>query len=1420
MKIEQAIPMKRHANYYVAAICILCYCTLLQAQEIKFEHISVEQGLSSSIVTSVLQDYQGFMWFGTKDGLNKYDGYTFTTYRNMPGDSTSLHNNDVTALYEDPSGNLWISTIGGGLNKYNREEDNFISYLPDPNNPESISSATMEQTAGYQYNGKDILWIGSANGLNKMDIAAQKFKYYPHSDKGHPYTYIETILVDTHGIVWFGCTEEGLYKFDPWTELFINYQHEPGNEHSLSNNTVMSICEDKSGIFWIGTAFGGLNKFDPEKEQFIRYQHDPKNPASLSNNWVHSLYEDREGNLWVGTAMGGLNRFDRENERFIHYQHDPGNPGSISDHTVIGICEDKSGVFWVGTFEGINKFDPGKIQFSEYKQLPGNPNSLSNNYIWSLYQSDSKGKKTLWIGTKIGGFNKLDRSTGTVTHYLYDPDHPKSQSGNIISALLEDRSGILWIGTYGDGLLKFDPEKEQFTRYLNDSSTLSNNIIRTIYEDKSGILWIGTQTSGLNKFNRETGVFSVVGSKMLTMQIYEDHLGELWIATFSGLKKLDRKTEQFTTFWHDPDNPNSISSNQIISIHEDKSGGLWFGTDGGGLNKFNRESGEFIQYTVKDGLPSDVINGILEDKQGNLWLSTNNGLSRFNSESEQFRNYDVHDGLVGNQFFAGACFKDKDGEMFFGGLKGLNSFYPDRLRDNPYIPNVVITAFQIFNQPVTVKHETAGTKNDIYTLPKNISLLNEIELSYKENIFSFEFAALDYRSPQKNRYAYMLEGLEKDWNYTDYTRRYASYTNLDPGDYTFRVKASNNDGLWNDEGIALKVIIIPPWWRTNWAYLVYLLFIIGAIATTWHFQMKRIRLRNELNMKKFEANKLQEVDRMKSHFFANISHEFRTPLTLIVGPVKQMLSGEFAGNFKEQYKMIIRNGERLLQLINQLLDLSKLESGRMKLRASRTDIVPFLKGLVYSFASLAERKKIMMNFKVKEKSLMGYIDCDKVEKIITNLLSNAFKFTPEGGEIVVTLSLRGSDLSEPKPRKEGIAWRQSRSYATNEIATSAGRQTRNDKIMQFTISNTGAGIPQDQLQRVFDRFYQVDDGYQKDSEGSGIGLALTKELVEVCHGEIQVSSTPTKETVFTMTLPVSKESFKEEEIVQKMETEDRRPETVIQKPVSSIQYPETSIQHPVSRIKKQVSSILIVEDNRDVTRYISGFLQKDYRIISAEEGQAGWQKTLKNYPDLIISDVMMPVMDGFALCKKVKSDQRTSHIPVILLTAKADMESKIDGLEFGADAYVTKPFEARELQVRVKNLIMQRKKLRETFSRMIDVEPNEIAASSLDEQFIKHLLAVFEEHVAESDFSTEDFAREVGMSRMNLHRKLQALTNQSTHAFLRSMRLKRAAQLLQKSAGTVTEIAYAVGFNNLSHFTKIFRQQFGQPPSDFANKNQ
>jgi len=1375
-----------------------------QSQDIKFEHISVEHGLSHEIVRCILQDRFGFMWFGTEQGVCRYDGYKFTIYRHDPDNSTTIGGNYITTLFEDKKGVIWVGTLGGGLNKFNREKNSFTRFLYNPQNPDGISSNSTEQIAEYHFDGRDILWIGSAHGLNRMDMTTEEFEHFLPSDKPYPYNYIESLVLDSSGNVWIGCARGGLYKFDPKTEEFTHQQFDPKDPHSSDDNTVMSLFLDQSGTLWVGTFEGGVYKFEQNMEKFTHYQHNPKDPFSLSSNFVVSIHEDHNGILWIGTANGGLNKFNKKTGQFIRYRHDSGDPTSLCDNSVVSIYEDRSGVLWLGTWGGINKIDPRKSCISDFKQLPGNPNSLNDSHIWSIYESCSGGKRTLWIGTKTGGLSKLDRNTGQFTHYLHDPNDLKSIPSDNILSLFEDREKILWIGTYGDGLIKYDQRTHTFYQYLHDPEnphTISCNIIQSIFEDRDGVIWISTRTGGLNKYTREIDQFKQIGYRWRILKVIEDHTGILWIATRDGLKKLDRKTEELITYRHDPEDPTSISINQINCMYESHSGVadvIWIGTSGGGLNKFDFESETFKHYNVKDGLSDNVIYGILEDDHGNLWMSTNKGLSRFNPVTEKFRNYDAKDGFLNTQFNFGVCFKGRDGELLFGSSKGLNAFYPNDLIDNSTIPEVVITNFQIFNDPVPIDPFTNGMKISDYTLPKHISTMKKIKLSYWQNVFSFEFAALDFRSPEKNQYAYRMEGFEKNWNHTDANRRFVTYTNLDPGEYTFKVKGSNNDGLWNNEGTSIKIIISPPWWKTQLAYILYFVFCISLVVVIWRAQLRRIRLRQQFQMEHFEAEKLREVDQLKSRFFANISHEFRTPLTLIKGPVKQIMDGEFTGNLKNQCKMILRNSDRLLGLINQILDLSKLESGEMKLTVSETDIVKYFKGLVLSFSSLAERNKIKLQFKVIEKSIVGYVDFDKLEKIVTNLLSNAFKFTPAGGTVEVKIN---TPLPSASPLNRGAR------------LDSSLKKGDKGGCLELTISNTGAGIPENQLDKIFDRFYQTDNNYKSDSEGTGIGLALTKELVESHHGNITVTSIPDKITTFSVEIPISKENYNENEIVDTPPTSPGRLRRVAE------DYTESAKIEQKSNTKKSIPLLLIVEDNPDVTNYISSFMEKDYRIVTAENGSIGMKKTLDKYPDLIISDVMMPMMDGFEFCEKVKSDERLSHIPVILLTAKADLESKINGLEFGADDYVTKPFEARELQIRSKNLIEQRRKLREKFSSLIDLKPEDIATSSMDEQLLQRLLSVFEDHIEEPEFNTSELAREVGLSRMHLNRKIQALTNLSTNDFIRTLRLQRAALLLRSASGNVSEVAYKVGFNNLSHFSKAFRKHFGQLPSEiFAEK--
>jgi len=1254
-------------------------------QSIRFERITVEDGLPQSLVMDILQDCQGFMWFVTAEGVCKYDGYTFTIYRHDPNDASSLASSESFGIHEDRKGVLWFATMGG-LSKFDREKERFTNYKYERNNPQSISTNQVKCIDSYQYNGKNILWIGTVRGLNKFDPETEIFTRYPHTSLGNPYSNVEGILVDTSNMVWVGCVDGGLHKFNPETEKYTHYIHDPNNPFSLPSNRVYKLFDDREGILWVGTLGGGFAKFDPKNEHFISYHHDPEEPTSLSSELASVFFEDRAGRRWIGTNEG-LNAFDRDKEQFIHYKHNPDDPNSISDNNILCINEDKSGNLWVGTWGGLNKIDFQKNQFSHIRHIPGNKNSLSDNYVTSVYESHYGSEDVLWIGTKNGGLNKFNRSTGKWSCYKHDPQNSNSLINNFVYSICEDHLGILWIGNFLGGLNKLDPRTGKITRYPynpQNPNSLTCQSVRSIVEDDNGLLWIGTQTGGINTFDPVTEKFTMVSDKIIVIDIYKDRSGDLWFGTMRGLNKYDRASGKYLKYRHNPKDSTSLSHRDVQSMYESKSGEFWVGTVGRGLNLFDRKSNKFIHYTTNDGLPNNFIAGILEDEQNNLWISTTKAISKFNPKTKKFKNYDFYDGLISGELTELSYFQNKNGQMFFGTTNGLNAFYPENIRDNIYIPPVVITNFKIFNKPVPIKKDEIDDSKSGYVLPRHISTLDELTLSYRESVFSFEFTALNYHSPQKNRYAYKMEGVDPEWVYTDASRRFATYTQLDPGEYIFKVKGSNNNGVWNEEGTSVKIIITPPWWRSNLAYIFYVLLFGFIVFVVWRFQTNRLQMKQIMEMEHFEAEKLREVDKLKTRFFANISHEFRTPLTLIKGPVHQMLSGEFVGNIKEHYKLILRNSDRLLGLINQILDLSKLDSGETKLKVSETEIVKYLKGLVISFTPLAERKKISLKIDIKKHNITGFIDRDKFEKIITNLLSNAFKFTPEGGAVELA-------VSEPTPpfghaSKDGNQEQNSLSRADIGVC----------KSIEIKVVNSGKGIPANQLDKIFDRFYQTDDNYKKDSDGSGIGLALTKELVEMCHGKISVSSIPDKTTTFIITLPIAKDYYNEDDIVEEKETADRIPEAGIQISIGDenlIAKSESAIRSPASSLRSP--SILIVEDNPDVTSYICSFMENDYRIITAENGKVGLKITRDKYPDLIISDVMMPEMDGFELCQKIKSNERTSHIPVILLTAKADLTSKLEGLEFGADDYINKPFEAEELKIRSKNLIEQRKKLRE-----------------------------------------------------------------------------------------------------------------------------
>jgi len=828
--------------------------------DIKFEHISVDQGLSNGTVYSILQDKKGFLWFGTSDGLNRFDGYKFVIYKHDPLNSLSISNNNAGNIFIDKSGIIWIGTWGGGLNKFDPETGQFTNYVPVPDDPTSISDDRVQSI--FQ-DSSGTLWFGTyQNGLNKLVFSKkegsnhkkEKFLVYKH-DPDNPNSLsnnrVWAILEDQHRQLWVA-TSNGLNCFSPKTKQFIHYYYDPDNPYSLSNSVIRTLFRSRSGILWIGTQ-NGLNCFDPEKKRFIRFFYDPKqknmlgkntintiaedlkgilwigttnglycfnpktgaftyflhdarNPKSLSANEIRSIYVDRSGTIWIGTLGAGINRFNYEQGKFDHFFHDPYRMGSLSNNYVRAIFEDRSGTLWIGTRKGLNKlitdktkgFDYRLNRFQHFKYDPEDPDSLSHNELWCIYEDRSK---NLWIGTRNGGLNKFNRTTEKFTHYLHDPGNPNSLSRMGILSIYEDRSGTLWIGSYSGGLYNFDRSTGQFKRYQHnpdDPDSISHNEVWCIFEDSSGLLWIGTG-NGLNKFNSDT--------------------------------------EKFTHYHYSLSNKNRTQINRIFSIYEDKRGILWMGTDWG-LHRFDPCTGKFTAFFEKDGLPNNRVLGILPDSKENLWLSTSKGISKFNPKAKTFKNFDTDDGLQSKEFTPRAFFKSSDGKMYFGGVNGFNSFYPDKITDNTHIPPIVITDFKTFDKSVK-----PGEKSPIR---KPIAESDEIILSYRDYVFSFDFAALDFISPYENKYAYKLENFDKNWIYTDATKRTAHYANLTPGHYIFRVIGSNNDGVWNKEGVSIKITIIPPLWETWWFRLIGLFFIFTIIYIFFRLNTAQIRHRAEI----------------------------------------------------------------------------------------------------------------------------------------------------------------------------------------------------------------------------------------------------------------------------------------------------------------------------------------------------------------------------------------------------------------------------------------------------------------------------------------------------------------------------------------------------------------------------------------------
>jgi len=1358
-KFERIVPFMNIYRPMLALVMgLLFYSGTTSAQpKLLFKHISNEQGLSNSTIEAIFQDSQGFLWFGTRDGLNRYDGHEIVVYKNEDGDSTSLSDSYIRAIYEDREHHLWVGTING-LNRLNRAKNVFSRFKHQAGDAFSLSSNLV--TCILEDRDGD-LWIGTyGGGINLFDKKNQRCipirqdgvqANSPGEDR------VNAIYEDRGGNIWLG-TESGLALFNKKNRRLT----------LLPGNAVKVIQEDRQGNLWLGTEDAGLELFDPLIKTITRFSHSDKDPFSLGNNMIKSLLADKKGNLWVGSINGGLNLFNPAKNSFFNYQDEPGNGSSLSQRTISALFEDNQGNIWIGTHRGgINVYSPGKGKFNLYRQ-ESTGNSLGYSDV-KAFCEDASGN--IWIGTDGGGLDLFMRDKHIFQHYRYSPFDNGSIGSDAVLDVMEDREGRIWVSTWGGGLNLLNKKTGRFTRYQNnpaDSHSISSNFVQKTFEDYRGYLWVATYYGGLNIFDPRTGKFSrlIYDSSRKTslsgnniVSIHEDRESKIWIGTDDGgLNCYHPATRHFSHYFH-----NEERMPDLRVLFTDSKGRLWVGQKG--LYLLDAARNTFSLFPDKAGLSNEFIKGITEDEEGTLWIATSNGITRFNPDTYSFKKYNTGDGLQGLEFEANAYLKTKDGEMYFGGIDGFNSFYPGNIKINKFIPPVYITDFQVFNKKIT-----AGKANS--PLEDDISLAKEIKLSYKQSTFSFTFSALNYTAPENNQYAYKLDGLDKDWNYVGKERK-ASYTNIGPGDYVFRVKASNNDGVWNEEGASVRIVITPPFWRTGW--FIFLLAVVVSCCLYAFYKFK-----TKMKLEELEKRKREEMHQVQLQFFTNISHEFRTPLSLILGPLEKLMKEDNSPVFRHYYAIMHRNIHRLTGLITELMDFRKLESGSLQVGVMKGNLNSFLDEIAEEFRDWAIQKEIVFEFLPCCTLQDTWFDRQIMEKIVLNLLNNSFKYTKNGGHI--TLEILPS-LTDFAPSFE------------NELILK--NDFRAGRYAYIRVADDGIGISKESIQHLFQRYYRITESHL----GSGVGLAFVKSLAMLHKGDVRVYSSRHQGTEIIIGIPVNESDYAAEE------------KATTSHPEGGVRL--ESISNEALHHLSSSELILLVEDNAELRQFLKESLEPYYKVIEAGDGKEGLEQAKKTFPNLIISDVIMPGMNGIDLCRSIKEDVETKHIPFIMLTAKSTLNSQIEGLDSGADYYFAKPLNMELLLLTIRNIFNQGAKLKERYGRDHQAEVMELVHSEKDKEFMQQLLFIIESQLVNPDFDIEYLCGKMGMSRTSLYQKIKSISGQSIGDFVRTIRLNKAKEIMTGEDVSLTEVMYRIGIQTQSYFTKAFKKEFGKTPTQF-----
>ena len=1365
--------MKNNLKYNIFLGIYISLINIISSQyQNNYEFIPLSDDINQTTISCIVKDDDGMLWLGSSgDGVFKYNSLDFKVYKKEAiNNKSTLNSSFVHSLLKDKNNNIWAGTQEG-LNFYSRDLDKFNSITFNEAN-QNIKFAVH---AIEEFNDSTLLVGTHQNGLLKLNKNDYSFKRVNYKSNNSISSLLINSIVKTEDEKFIVGTNQGLMTFDPYNSTLQLTKFDLNDKYETVESSIESILIDNNKTLWLGTSSKGLIKITNTDDSY-KIQN-----LMITNKRVLSLSLKQDGNILCGTENDGLFEISNEKNEIENYKFDKNIQDGIKSNSIWSTYTDEKNRIWLGYYNnGIDVYNENYNKFKSLRSISGYSNSLSSSSVTGIIKDD---KDRLWISTTEGGIDVYDRKTSRFTNLINNKNNIANGLDKLeTTSIFKDSNGNILIGTWESGFYILKKNSKRFKNINNSNSKLKSDKVMSFAEDSNGTIWIGTFFGGLYSYNTYNNKVTHYDSSTFVeynintsniRKVIVDNKDNIWIGTRAGLYRINKNeedsfsitsfNESFKTILGE-----NISSTIVYSLFEDELKNIWIGSLDYGLFKYNYDTDEINWFNNDNGFIHESISSIAQDQNGHLWISGNKGLTKYDPYKNLFYNFNKDDGLSSNRFNYNSVFTDNE-LLYFGGLNGLNYFNPDKIQYNEELPLVYLKDLKLSNELVAI--------GDLKSpLQKSLSTTDKLTLSHNQSFFSIEYVGVNYTRSKNNQYAYLLEGFDEKWNYVG-SKTNATFTNVPAGNYIFQVKASNNDGLWNEIPTKLNIKILPAWWQSNLAWLIYLLTIMTISYISYKVFIERIRERRILKFEREEHKQLEALNSKKIQFFTNISHEFRTPLTLILNPLNDIIKGDFSNlslTTKNKLEIIHKNSNRLSRLINELMDFRKLQFNKMSVNASKINLIPFIEEVSSHFEGEATEKNIILSVDYSENPINVWGDPSMLEKIIFNLLSNAFKVTPTNGMVSIYINKSSNKINFPLIDPEKLL-----------------------ESIEIIIEDTGSGIKKENINKIFDRFYQVTEFDKQYYGGTGIGLEVVRNFIELHKGKIEVSSKLNIGTQFKIQLPNGNKHLEIKNNTVKYNSND------------NLQTKLTAFEN--SNNKSKDKTLLIIDDNSELRSYLNNELDTNYNILLAENGKIGFELANKHIPDIIITDVMMPVMDGIELCKMIKNDLRTSHIPIMMITAKGMEVDKIKGIDSGADVYLQKPFNMNVLKSHLKQLISTRKILFKKYLSGIDFSEN---TTSLDQEFILNVLNYINKNISDNNLNVENLADELLLSRSKLYRKIKALTGLTANEFIRNVRLEKSKEILENSEFSISEICYKVGFSSPSYFTKCFKLQYGVLPKE------